>query len=137
MCEWYKLFSNHLQLYIMHRCIQNNVSSFNNIYDILLRRHQANYQLDQWRETNENSYKLCIFNVTKVYKTNMKTLLLIVMKDRDNAAILWYEFMFGENSMKSFWVAEKQEWRRKFNLLKKVSATGFFELINEEENLRI
>lgn len=109
MWEWYKLFSNHLQLYIMHRCIQNNVSSVNNIYDILLRRHQANYQLDQWRETNKNSYELCIFNITKVYKTNMKTLLLIVMKNRDNPAILRYEFMFGENSMKICWNAEKQK----------------------------
>lgn len=136
MWEWYKLFLNHLQLYIMHRCVQN-VSSVNNIYDILLCRHQANYQLDQWRETNENSYKLCIFNVTKVYKTNMKTLLLIVMKNRNNPAILWYEFMFEENSMKFFCDAKKQELRRKFNLLKKVSVTGFFELINEEANLRI
>lgn len=136
MWEWYKLFLNHLQLYIMHRCVQN-VSSVNNIYDILLCRHQANYQLDQWRETNENSYKLCIFNVTKVYKTNMKTLLLIVVKNRNNPAILRYEFMFGENSMKIFWDAKKQEWRWIFSLLKKVSVTGFFELINEEANLRI
>lgn len=136
MWEWYKLFLNHLQLYIMHRCVQN-VSSVNNIYDILLCRHQANYQLDQWREINENSYKLCIFNVTKVYKTNMKTSLLIVVKNRNNPAILWYEFMFRENSMKIFWDAKKQEWKWKFNLLKKVSVTGFFELINEEANLRI
>lgn len=104
----------------MHRCVQN-VSSVNNIYDILLCRHRANYQLDQWRETNENSYKLCIFNITKVYKTNTKTLLLIVMKNHDNPAILLYEFMFGENSMKIFWDVEKHEWRRKFNLLKKIS----------------
>lgn len=120
MWEWYKLFSNHLQLYIMHRCVQN-VSSVNSIYDILLCRHRANYQLDQWRETNENSYKLCIFNITKVCKTNTKTLLLIVMKNRDNPAILLYEFMFGENSMKIFWNVEKQERRREFNLLKKIS----------------